>query len=150
MTIDPPSHPPTIPVSIPLSATAPVEWDADEDGLAHRDRPDPAALTPERRLLCMIVRQLTEELLRATGLEHDQDPGRRATSHVRQVAMYVCHVAYSMPMGEVAQAFGRDRSTVGHACRIVEDRRDDRGYDTFVAIVERMASAVHLLAGRRQ
>jgi hypothetical protein len=97
----------------------------------------------------MIVRQLTEELLRATGLESDQDPGRRATGHVRQVAMYVCHVAYSMPMGEVAEAFGRDRSTVGHACRMVEDRRDDRAYDTFVAIVERMASAVHLLAGQR-
>ena len=55
--------------------------------------------------------------------------------------MYVCHVAYSMPMGEVAEAFGRDRTTVGHACRMVEDRRDDRAYDTFVAIVERMASA---------
>ena len=67
---------------------------------------------------------------------------------VRQVAMYVCHVAYSMPMGEVAEAFGRDRTTVGHACRMVEDRRDDRAYDTFVAIVERMASAVHLLVPR--
>eukprot|EP01032_Pedospumella_encystans_P006735 gene6735-8080_t len=98
MTIDPPSHPPTI----PLSATAPVEWDADEDGFAHRDETDPAALTPERRLLCMIVRQLTEELLRATGLEHDQDPGRRATSHVRQVAMYVCHVALRLTMTDVA------------------------------------------------
>jgi chromosomal replication initiation ATPase DnaA len=63
--------------------------------------------------------------------------------------MYVCHVAYSMPMEEVAQAFGRDRSTVGHACRMVEDRRDDAAYDRFVTIVERMASAVYLLTGRR-
>lgn len=125
------------------TVAAPVEWLAAPDA----DAGNPP-LTPERRLLCMIVRQLAEELLRVTGLEHDQEPGRRATSHVRQVAMYVCHVAYSMPMGEVAQAFGRDRSTVGHACRMVEDRRDDRAYDTFVAIVERMASAIHLLAGR--
>lgn len=131
-----------------LSAAAAVEWDPADVALDELDPDGLRPLTPERRLLCMIVRQLTEELLRATGLEHDQDPGRRATSHVRQVAMYVCHVAYSMPMGEVAQAFGRDRSTVGHACRMVEDRRDDRAYDTFVAIVERMASAVHLLAGR--
>ncbi len=128
-----------------ITVAPPVEWSLDADG----DEPAEQALTPERRLLCMIVRQLTEELLRATGLDHDQEPGRRATNHVRQVAMYVCHVAYSMPMGEVAQAFGRDRSTVGHACRMVEDRRDDRAYDTFVAIVERMASAVHLLAGKR-
>ncbi len=128
-----------------MTHAPPVEWSPDAEAEDLVERP----LTPERRLLCMIVRQLTEELLRATGLEQDQDPGRRATSHVRQVAMYVCHVAYSMPMGEVAEAFGRDRSTVGHACRMVEDRRDDRAYDTFVAIVERMASAVHLLSGRR-
>lgn len=128
-----------------LTVAPPLEWSDDDD----LEGPDERELTPERRLLCMVVRQLTEELLRATGLDHDQEPGRRATSHVRQVAMYVCHVAYSMPMGEVAQAFGRDRSTVGHACRMVEDRRDDRAYDTFVAIVERMASAVHLVAGKR-
>lgn len=145
MTVDP-SSPPQTPS---LPAALPLEWDAGESDVSHTDGTSPRPLTAERRLLCMIVRQLTEELLRSTGLESDQDPGRRATSHVRQVAMYVCHVAYSMPMGEVAEAFGRDRSTVGHACRMVEDRRDDRAYDTFVAIVERMASAVHLLAGRR-
>jgi hypothetical protein len=141
---------PSLPPDVPT--TAAFEWDPATDiADGPADGLDPEGetqLTPERRLLCMIVRQLTEELLRSTGLERDDDPGRRATSHVRQVAMYVCHVAYSMPMHEVAQAFGRDRSTVGHACRMVEDRRDDRAYDTFVAIVERMASAVHLLAAR--
>lgn len=112
---------------------------------AEVDRP----LTSERRLLCMIVRQLTQELLQAVGVDSDSGGRRRSAGHVRQVAMYVCHVAYSMPMGEVAQAFGRDRSTVGHACRMVEDRRDDAAYDGFVTIIERMASAVYLLAGRR-
>ena len=132
-----------------LSSAQGVEWEPTDEPIETDETDQARPITAERRLLCMIVRQLTEELLRATGLENDSDPGRRATSHVRQVAMYVCHVAYSMPMGEVAQAFGRDRSTVGHACRMVEDRRDDRAYDTFVAIVERMASAVHLLAGHR-
>lgn len=144
------SNGPTSPTpEVALPSASPLEWDVQDDASDDPMLSEENALTPERRLLCMIVRQLTEELLRSTGLERDEDPGRRATSHVRQVAMYVCHVAYSMPMGEVAQAFGRDRSTVGHACRMVEDRRDDRAYDTFVAIVERMASAVHLLAGRR-
>ncbi len=112
------------------------------------DAPD-RPLTPERRLLCLIVRQLTHELLQAIGRDSDSGGSRRTAGHVRQVAMYVCHVAYSMPMGEVAEAFGRDRSTVGHACRMVEDRRDDAAFDGFVTIVERMASAVYLLAGRR-
>lgn len=122
----------------------------DPDALADNDFDAPARpLTSERRLLCMIVRQLTHELLTAVGMETEGPGRRRAVGHVRQVAMYVCHVAYSMPMGEVAQAFGRDRSTVGHACRMVEDRRDDAAYDGFVTIIERMASAVYLLAGRR-
>ena len=119
--------------------------DARDDPGFDADRP----LTAERRLLCMIVRQLTLELLQAVGIETDGGGRRRATSHVRQVSMYVCHVAYSMPLGEVAHAFGLDRSTVRHACHMVEDRRDDAAYDRFVTIVERMASAVHLLAGRR-
>ncbi|EHS53380.1 Chromosomal replication initiator DnaA domain-containing protein [Rhizobium sp. PDO1-076] len=106
-------------------------------------------LTPERRLLCMVVRQLTIELLTAVGFDAERDGRRRATNHVRQIAMYVCHVAYSMPMIEVAEAFGRDRTTVRHACRMVEDRRDDPAYDGFVAIVERMACAVVLVAGPR-
>jgi hypothetical protein len=118
---------------------------SDDTADAVIDRP----LTPERRLLCLIVRQLTQELLQAVGVDSDSGGRRRSAGHVRQVAMYVCHVAYSMPMGEVAAAFGRDRTTVGHACRMVEDRRDDAAYDGFVTIVERMASAVYLLAGRR-
>ena len=124
---------------------APANPDDEAEIEAEVDRP----LTSERRLLCMIVRQLTQELLQAVGVDSDSGGRRRSAGHVRQVAMYVCHVAYSMPMGEVAQAFGRDRSTVGHACRMVEDRRDDAAYDSFVTIIERMASAVYLLAGRR-
>ncbi|MGL3606408.1 helix-turn-helix domain-containing protein [Rhizobium sp. G187] len=96
----------------------------------------------------MILRQLTQELLEAIGIEAEGGNRRRATSHVRQIAMYVCHTAFALSMEEVAAAFGRERSTVGHACRMVEHRREDPGYDAFVATVERMASAVHLLVPR--
>ncbi|QLF69813.1 chromosomal replication initiator DnaA [Peteryoungia desertarenae] len=111
---------------------------------------DPAHLS-HQRLLGMVVRQLTLEVLSLTG----QDPeagsaSRRLMSHVRQIAMYVCHVAYSMPQAEIALVFGRDRSTVRHACHIVEDRRDDPAFDTLVSIIERMACTVHLVAGARR
>jgi hypothetical protein len=36
--------------------------------------------------------------------------------------MYVCHMR--SPPGEIAEAFGVDRTTVSHACHVVEDRRD--------------------------
>ena len=45
-------------------------------------------------------------------------------------------------MTEIAFAFGKDRTTVGHACARVEDRRDDSGYDLLVSAVERVVDGV--------
>ena len=54
---------------------------------------------------------------------------RAPAAFARQVAMYLAHVAFGMPLGEVASSFGRDRSTAAHACRLVEDRREDSALD---------------------
>ena len=95
------------------------------------------------RQVCWSVRQMTEEMLGLSGdrIRFRRDR-RRALCHIRQVAMYVCHVALRIPQADVAHAFGRDRTTVRHACARVEDRRDDPVYDDFVAAVERVAIAV--------
>jgi chromosomal replication initiation ATPase DnaA len=53
----------------------------------------------------------------------------RAAAYARQTAMYLSHVAFGMSLGRVALAFGRDRSTVAHACRVIEDRREDDDFD---------------------
>ena len=53
----------------------------------------------------------------------------RAAAHARQTAMYLAHIAFGMSLGRVANAFGRDRSTVAHACRVIEDRREDDAFD---------------------
>nr|WP_108001393.1 helix-turn-helix domain-containing protein [Mycoplana dimorpha] len=102
----------------------------------HRSEPTP-------RSVCRIVRQLVAELLL---LSSERAPGRRErrrpAAHVRQIAMYVCHVALQIPLAEIGAAFGRDRTTVGHACNVVEDRREDRAFDDFVATVERITLAV--------
>jgi hypothetical protein len=55
----------------------------------------------------------------------------------RQVAMYLCHVALAMSFEAVGRAFGRDRTTVSHACRVIEDRRDDIWFDCRIAALER-------------
>jgi hypothetical protein len=92
---------------------------------------------------CRIVRQMTAELVLLLGdrilLRRDR---RRFACHVRQIAMYVCHVALQISLSDIGDAFGRDRTTVGHACHVVEDRRDDPAFDEFVATVERLASTV--------
>jgi chromosomal replication initiation ATPase DnaA len=59
----------------------------------------------------------------------------------RQVAMYIAAVGFGMSYGRVAAALGRDRSTVQHACRVVEDRRDDPAFDRWIEALE--ATAAH-------
>jgi hypothetical protein len=40
-----------------------------------------------------------------------------------------CHVGGGLFFGRVAEAFGRDRSTIAYACHMIEDRRDDCVFD---------------------
>ena len=51
--------------------------------------------------------------------------GPAATAFARQVAMYLAHVELGLSLSLVGAHFGRDRTTVSHACGRVEDRRDD-------------------------
>jgi hypothetical protein len=95
------------------------------------------------RALCRVVRNITAELFLLTGERILVRRERRRTAcHIRQIAMYVCHVSLSLPMSEIGIAFGRDRTTVSHACVRVEDRRDDRAFDEFVGTVERIVLSI--------
>lgn len=104
----------------------------------HRIPPDPAC---EHR--CRTVRSLTVEMLALSAdrvrLRRDR---RESACKVRQIAMYVCHVALRMPMRDVGLGFGRDRTTVSHACNVVEDRRDEPHFDALVSAIERVATLV--------
>jgi len=62
--------------------------------------------------------------------------GSAEPAAARQLAMYLAHVALHMSLARVALAFGRDRSTVGHACRLIEDRRDDPALDAQIELLE--------------
>ncbi len=95
-------------------------------------------------LRCRVVLRLVTELFDA-ALERELANGvarRRPRCHMRQIAMYLSHVVLSVPYRTIARAFGRDRTTVVHACAVVEDRRDDLGYDRFVERCERCVNAI--------
>lgn len=62
----------------------------------------------------------------------------REVVFARQVAMYLCHVSFELSLARVAAAFGRDRSTVAHACHGVEDRREEPQFDLWIADLEWM------------
>lgn len=62
------------------------------------------------------------------GLWHGKR-GVRDVAEARQVAMYLAHVCCRMTLTDVGLMFGRDRTTVAHACLKVEYRRDDPSFD---------------------
>lgn len=64
--------------------------------------------------------------------------GAADVAFARQVSMYLCHVAFELSLARVAVAFGRDRSTVAHACHTIEDRRDDEAFDAWIGALEGM------------
>jgi len=66
--------------------------------------------------------------------------GRRGPARVafaRQVAIYLSHTRLGLTYDAAGLAFGRDRTTAAHACRRVEERREDPTLDTILDYLER-------------
>lgn len=71
----------------------------------------------------------------------------RAAAFARQIAMYLAHVVFGLSMAEVGRAFGRDRTTVVHACHLIEDRRDEVRFDQLLDHLEQAAIALRTASG---
>lgn len=55
----------------------------------------------------------------------------------RQVAMYLAHTRLGLSFSAAGALFDRDRTTAAHACRTVEDCRDDQHFDETLGYLER-------------
>ena len=100
-----------------------------------------------RRLLDAAVAAVFE-----VSIEELQASTRRSTraAFARQVAMYLAHVVCGLSLTEVGVLFTRDRTTVAHACSVVEDRRDDPALDGRLEHLERaVACLIDALFARR-
>lgn len=76
--------------------------------------------------------------------------GSTRTAFARQVAMYLAHVVCGLSLTEVGMLFARDRTTAAHACRVIEDRRDDPELDGRLEHLElAIAALFDALFGRR-
>lgn len=99
----------------------------------HRQALPPSA--PDR--LC---RQISAHVALDFGLAPDDltssTRGPPRIAFARQVAMYLAHIGFGLSFEAIGQAFGRDRTTVAHACRVVEDSRDDIWMDCRLATLE--------------
>jgi hypothetical protein len=102
-----------------------------------------AAIPPELVFdSCECVIDLAAAFFNVSGRELRRS-GRCADdiSRVRQVAMYAAHVVLGLSMADVGKGFGRDRTTVMHACHTIEDLRDEEEADEIVARMERVVAA---------
>ena len=63
----------------------------------------------------------------------------------RQVAMYLVHITFGETFTDIGQHFKRDRTTVAHAVRRIEDRRDNRYLD---ALLDRLEQKIKCAADR--
>jgi chromosomal replication initiation ATPase DnaA len=62
--------------------------------------------------------------------------GRQPVALARQMAMYLAHVAFGLSFTRIGICFGRDRTTVRHACALIEDHRDDPALELALTAIE--------------
>ncbi len=100
----------------------------------------------EVRRKVALVKQLTAHFFDVTEAELLAPTRKGANAALaRQVAMYICHVTLGFSFSEIGELFGRDRTTASHACKVIEDRRDNAEFDRFII---RLEVAVLALIGR--
>ena len=94
-----------------------------------RLRADPEAFELVLRVARRRRTSLTALLKPSRGRDRDAD--------ARKLAMYLVHVVLGRPQEAVAEIFGRDRTTVAHACRQLEDEREDALLDAEITRLEK-------------
>jgi Bacterial dnaA protein helix-turn-helix len=78
---------------------------------------------------------------------------QEAVAATRQKGMYLAHVGLGLTLTDVGLSFGRDRTTVRHACNLAEDYRSCARDDLSLAALEcglvAQALALNLINRRR-
>lgn len=115
-------------------------------------RQSPSGVRKPLRISAPLAARLVARLIAAkTGLTEAQifarTRGTLEVARARQVAMYLMHTSLSLPYVEVAQALERDRTTVSHACKQIEDQRDDGALNAMLCEMEGILELIGPLAG---
>ncbi len=110
---------------------------------------DRASDTPAERLRGFVVDQAAREF--AVTAASILTPGRGAprVALARQAAMYLLHTIFGLSQGQIARLFGRDRTTVTYACRVIEEGRDDTWMECRLAALEGRCRAVSSVSADR-
>ncbi len=104
-----------------------------------------------KRLLAKFVNQMVASAFQLSGerlLRHDR--GNAKAARARQVSVYLMHTCLSLTLTEIARVYGKDRTTIGHGCRVVEDLRDTPAFDDRIIELEQMVQTVLALTGHNK
>ncbi len=71
-------------------------------------------------------------------------------AEARQIVMYLAHVTAAMPLADIGRLYGRDRTTVMHACSRVEDRRDEPRFNRTLDLVEGIVARLARLSASQR
>ncbi len=87
--------------------------------------------------VCWLVEAATAAAF-AVAVDKVRAPSRGSATvaFARQSAMYLAHVVLRLDFKSTGRLFRRDRTTAAHACRIVEQRRDDPAIDRLLDTLE--------------
>ena len=104
----------------------------------------------ESSCTCDFIKYSTAKAFGIRSCDLDSRTRKQADiAFARQIAMYIAHVRLGLNLGEVGRVFQRDRTTVGHACRLIEDRRDDEQVDFLINCLERAVEECLQIAHHR-
>ncbi|MFN0024868.1 MAG: helix-turn-helix domain-containing protein [Parvularculaceae bacterium] len=87
-----------------------------------------------------IVAAAQDVACRACSVDRDDlatEARKSKVAFARQLSMYLCHVVANMSLRDISGAFGRDRTTVSHACHAIEDRRECPTFDRQIDFLEK-------------
>ena len=96
-----------------------------------------------KRLLARFVNQMAASVY---GISSEtlllETRGTAKISRARQIAAYLMHTVLSLPYHEIGMIYGRDRTTISYACRVIEDLRDTPAFDDHIIELERTVKIV--------
>ncbi|MBL8564798.1 MAG: chromosomal replication initiator DnaA [Hyphomicrobiaceae bacterium] len=102
-----------------------------------------AQLNSEERIERLVIEQTVAQIFGINNCDlRRATRGRAHVARARQVGMYLAHVACGKSLTDVGRLFARDRTTVSHACSVIEDGRDDPTFDHVLELLERAVLAM--------
>jgi Bacterial dnaA protein helix-turn-helix len=116
------------------------------DDRTPRPRPANRNVSPDDRVLRVPREAIEQAVVQVFGVGQEDlrriTRGRAKVALARQVAMYLAHVVCGLTLTDTGRLFGRDRTTVAHACCVIEDRRDDPLFDRALDLLEWVVPAI--------